>query len=49
MNLERAHQHEILVEAKEALDADDSTLLVLRVDQERAAPASRGRTVARSD
>jgi len=31
--VERAHQHEILVEAKEALDPDDRTLLVLRIDR----------------
>ena len=31
--VERAHQHEILAEAKEALDPDDRTLLVLRIDR----------------
>lgn len=31
--VERAHQHEVLVEAKEALDPDDRTLLVLRIDR----------------
>jgi RNA polymerase sigma-70 factor (ECF subfamily) len=31
--VERAHQHEILAEAKEALGPDDRTLLVLRIDR----------------
>ncbi|CAN5320712.1 hypothetical protein BH11MYX1_BH11MYX1_19350 [soil metagenome] len=31
--VEGAHQHEVYVEAKEALDPDDRTLLVLRIDR----------------